>query len=403
MSRLAKHVCLAALMALPLLLMAPARLEAQKGDSPAARSRTREEIEGLIRQLEADEFLARETAMLELVAAGPAAMPALKQAATEGTLEAASRALFVLQRLGLSSNQDVQEQARLVLIEIAQTKQHPAAARRADAALTWLTEQRSVQALADLESLGAKINRTEILNGFAAEEMIESIELGPDFKGEEDDLRRLRWLDDVPILTLAGEKVTDSWIARVASLRALTQLHLYQTKVTDSGLSELENHPSIQQLGIYYVPVTDAGLKHLQKMPALHTLKLYGTRVSRETVEQLKLDRGPTVDHRRGAFMGVGCIGDGTCIISTIHEDSPADKAGLRQEDVLVRFADVEVTDFKKLTSEISKLDVGDEVEVEVERRVEDDRGDIKIKRVTLKLKFGPWDLTSAVRNGFRP
>lgn len=405
MSHLAKHICLAALMAMPMLLLGPVRVEAQKPAAPTKQVRSPDQIAELVRQLEADEFLARETAMLDLVAAGPSAVPALKQAALEGSLESASRALFVLQRLGLSSNQDVQELARLVLLEIAQAKEHPAAARRAEAALTWLTEQRSVQALADLERLGAKINRNEIFNGFAAEEMIESIELGPDFKGEEDDLRRLRWLDDVPILTLAGEKVTDSWIARVASLRSLTQLHLYQTKVTDSGLSELENHPSIQQLGVYYVPVTDGILKHLQKMPALHTVKLYGTRVTRETVEELKLERGPTVDHRRGAFMGVGCtdMGDGACMISTVHPDSPAHKAGLLPEDVLIRFADVEVTDFKKLTAEISNLDVSDEVEVEVERRVEDDRGDIKIKRVMLKVKLGPWDLTSAVRNGFRP
>jgi S1-C subfamily serine protease len=90
---------------------------------------------------------------------------------------------------------------------------------------------------------------------------------------------------------------------------------------------------------------------------------------------------------------------DNACLLSTVHVGSPAEKAGLVPDDTLLRFGDSKVTDFKALTALISELNVGDTVEVEVERQVEDAAGDVRKKNVVTKVTFGPWPVEVAVRN----
>src|SRR5262249_48924859 len=59
-----------------------------------------------IRDLDATEFLTRETAMLQLLEAGPAVLPALRPVLTGGSLEATSRALFIVRQVGLAADLD---------------------------------------------------------------------------------------------------------------------------------------------------------------------------------------------------------------------------------------------------------------------------------------------------------
>src|SRR5262245_14346346 len=78
--------------------------------APAAQPEPTKEqkarIDGWIRQLEADEFYTRETAMLQLLDVGPAVLPSLRPVLTGGSLEATSRALFVVGQIGLTADLD---------------------------------------------------------------------------------------------------------------------------------------------------------------------------------------------------------------------------------------------------------------------------------------------------------
>ena len=365
---------------------------------------TSQQLQAWVRDLEADEFLTRETAMLDLVAAGKPAIAAVKSVFPNNSREITSRALFVLQQLGLSPDPEVQDLARESLVELAATKENANTARQAQVALDWLTEQRSVQALAELEALGARIVRSQNFNGFAVEEVIDTIELGDEFKGEVQDLRRLKWVGILRVV-LSGGKVTDEWLPHAAAMTDLEELHLYQTKVTSGGLSALKDHPSVQQIGVYYCPLDDAALPALEKLPALNFIKLYGTSISKQAVAKFQEKTGLTkVDHRRGAFLGVGCMNlDGACLISTVHPKSPAEAAGLMQDDLLVRFGESRVNDFDSLTAQISLLDAGAEVEIEVQRQIEDENGRLALKNLVLKAKLAPWSAELAVRNGPRP
>src|SRR5262245_21653559 len=58
-----------------------------------------EQLAELVRQLDADEFLARDSAMLALEKAGPAAISALRPVLAGGSLEATTRALYLLRQL----------------------------------------------------------------------------------------------------------------------------------------------------------------------------------------------------------------------------------------------------------------------------------------------------------------
>src|SRR5438552_1468704 len=133
---------------------------------------------GRIRELDATEFLTRETAMLQLLEAGPAVLPALRPVLAGGSLEATSRALFIVRQVGLAADLDGQDQAGQLLAELAERKEAPALARRAAAALAELTQQRSAQALTELENLGARIARTQGAAIIAFDDPPLSVEIG---------------------------------------------------------------------------------------------------------------------------------------------------------------------------------------------------------------------------------
>ena len=361
-----------------------------------------EQLTEWVKQLDADEFLTRDTAMLALQQAGPAVIPALKPVLSGGSLEATTRALYLLRQLGLAADFDTQEQAWAMLAELAARKETPSLANRAAQTLEELSQRRAAQALAELESLGAKVNRSQVVAGIPVDDSALSIELGDAFHGSEQDLRRLKWLRDVPILILSGEQATDAWVKQAALMPCLEELHLYKAKISDGGLAPLGEQTKIDQIGIYYTPVGDKVLEPLAKLPLLNVVKLFGTRVTEQGKKDfLAASGGVAVDLRSGAFLGVGGLAslDGTCLISTVHAGSPAEKAGLMPEDVVVRFGTAKVTTFDSLQDLIAQKSIGEEVEVEVVRRGFDDQMNQVVRNIVTKVKFVPWDVGLAVRN----
>jgi hypothetical protein len=363
-----------------------------------------EQLQTWVAELDGEEFLARETAMLELIAAGPLAVPAVAEVFRGDSLEATSRALHILQQIGLSPDPQTQEAARAALVAAAATKENPVTARRATAALDKLIQLRSAQALSELETLGAVVVRAQSFDGLVVESVVESVQIGPEFRGTDHDLRRLKWLS-VSRIVLVGDKVTDAWLAHAAGSTGLEELHLHSAAITDAGLAAIATHPGLRQVGIYYTPLSDPALKQLEALPVLSFVKLYGTKVSADAVEKFQATTGvPKVDIRKGAFLGVGCMSiDNECVLSTVHDNSPAAKAGLAHDDVLIRFGQTKVTDFESLTAQIAQLDAGDQIEVEVRRDVEDERGNFRTKNIVTKVTLGPWPVEAAVQNGWRP
>jgi len=287
-----------------------------------------------------------------------------------------------------------------LLTELDGRNETPSLARRAASALEELVQQRSVRALAELEELGAKIARSQVLGGIPLDEPALSIDVGDAFRGNEHDLRRLKWVTGAPVLIFQGQHVTDGWIKQAAAMSGLEEFHLYQTKISDDALKALAGSAMLKQIGLYYTPVTEAALTPLTKLPLLSFVKLYGTKVKPDGLKEFQEKSGVYVDFRRGAFLGVsGRDMDGACKISGIHEGSPAAKAGLAPEDSVIQFGGERVRDFSSLTALISQYDAGDEVEVKIVRQTIDDQGGLAPREITTKVTLSPWDVEPAVRN----
>lgn len=366
-----------------------------------------EAIAAWVRELDADEFLQRETAMLRLIEAGPAALGALREVLGGGSLEAISRALFVVRQIGLSPDAAAADQASALLSELAQRQEAPVLARRAATALAELVQQRSAQALAELEALGARLSRRESLvvlgAGLGLEEPALALIVDDAFRGTDEDLKRLKWLSDVRVVVLRGMRASDAWVAAAAQVPELEELHLYEAAISAQGLAPLAWCANLRQVGVYYTPVSEEVLAPLTKLPLLGFVKLYGTRIGAEAVAAFQKASGAAVDHRRGAFLGVGGIDlDGTCLISTVHAGSPADQGGLLRDDVIVRFGGERVTNFSSLTQLISQREVGEQVEIEVVRRVVDADGLPALRSIKTQVQLAPWELELAVRNARR-
>ena len=138
------------------------------------------------------------------------------------------------------------------------------------------------------------------------DEPVLSIHIGDAFHGEERDLRRLKWVTEVPVLILQGKRVTDGWIKQAAAMPSMEELHLYQAQISDTGLTVLADDgvkdpaaapagpkgSKLKQIGIYYTPIGEAALAPLAKLPLLGFVKLYGTRVTKAGVEKFKATSG---------------------------------------------------------------------------------------------------------------
>src|SRR5207249_1170493 len=149
---------------------------------------------------------------------------------------------------GLASDIDAKDTAGELLKELAAPKETPTLARRAAAALDELIQQRSSQALSELEALGAKVSRSQSIGAFLLDEPTLSMEVGDAFHGDEHDLRRLKWLAHMPILILAGKNVTAGWIKQAALAPGLEEFHLYQAPVDDTSLTPLKDHATIRRV-----------------------------------------------------------------------------------------------------------------------------------------------------------
>ncbi len=87
------------------------------------------------------------------------------------------------------------------------------------------------------------------------------------------------------------------------------------------------------------------------------------------------------VDDEKGAII-VGGPGNQDGVVN----DSPADKAGLQEDDIILKVNDVEVTESTPLPNAVSRFQVGDEVTLTVKRK--DETIEIKVK-----LEQAPDDL----------
>lgn len=94
--------------------------------------------------------------------------------------------------------------------------------------------------------------------------------------------------DKISSLDIARSKVTDAGLAKLATMKNLTELHLENTAITDAGLDHLKGLASLEYLNLYNTKVTDAGLPKLAGLAKLKSLYLWQSGVTKGGVAALK-------------------------------------------------------------------------------------------------------------------
>jgi hypothetical protein len=302
--------------------------ESATADHPAP---TGEQIAAWIAQLDDNRYLVRERATGLLLETQATALDPLLEAANGEHPEPADRAVWILRRLGNSKDPILRRQA---LERLAQLQNRPQAAAAAREALAQIRHDAAVEAI-----------------------------------------RRL-----------GGRYVTGEYAAQFGPyLTPRVELD-HQWRGGDAGLVHLRDLIGAYQVVIIGTDISAKGAVELQHVNQLRDVMLYRTKLTPEDLPALqKLLPEVAIDYRRGGLLGVGSNspdGMGAAVVGSVQPGSAAAQAGIQVNDIIIKFEDQPVPNFKALTSMIGKHPAGDEVTIDVLRAGQP---------IEFKLKLGEW------------
>src|SRR5262249_46328790 len=94
------------------------------------------------------------------------------------------------------------------------------------------------------------------------------------------DLQRVAAFKHLRSREFTHTQVTDDGLKHLTGLTHLTTLSLSDTKVTGEGMKYVGELKRLYSLVLFATPVGDTGMKHLSRLTELHTLVLSGTKVT---------------------------------------------------------------------------------------------------------------------------
>lgn len=148
----------------------------------------------------------------------------------------------------------------------------------------------------------------------------------------------------------------------------VTAIDLSNVSVTDDDVAAVAALPRVQTVHIYGNRISAAGLSPVFAIPELRTLTLIDCRgISGAELRTLRRSR-PAVDVQlRGpALLGIGAMSHPEgCEIAVLKPGSAADAVGMQVGDVIVKFGEHRISDFKALTRLVAMHEPGDRVPVQ--------------------------------------
>jgi hypothetical protein len=305
------------------LLAGPSAADQIEGTSDATtvddQAASPEQLEKWLAGLDSDFYAEREQATDALLAAGGVAVPYLKRAAHGDSLEAADRAVWVLQQFAETADQVVQLAALEALVA---TERFPAIAREADIALAEFQSKLCNERFAELGAEFLMRSDPEYTGaGITAAMNIKVNTNRAEWTGEASDLMLLTKLRRVGKLTIASQLLDDKRVVPLAQLEGLDSLTLIETSVSGEMIEKLKaQHPELR-----------------------------------------------VIVHTR-AKLGVQFIEGQPLTVTMVLRDSPAEKAGMRAGDHVTKFDGQPVTSFDRLTALIAEHPPGKNVDITVQR-----------------------------------
>ena len=259
-----------------------------------------------LKALEHVEFRVREAAAQRLAARGASVVAPLENLALTGGAEASVRAFELLRQLHRDGDDETYEAVEAAYEALVQSDNILAVAR-AEAAIESVSDVRHRRAVASFRKLGGLVQFDSEGEGTedAAPPRINAVMINQKWKGEDEGLKYLRRMEDFR-----------------------------------------QQGPFRQLTAIYFIQ---------------------GAKVSPDALEGLRLNFGRAVVERGPACLGVVQKQDGiddVLKIDQVVEDSAAGRAGLQKDDVILKFDDVPIPDFKTLVEKIGNRKPGDKIHI---------------------------------------
>jgi hypothetical protein len=228
---------------------------------------TDRQIDQWLRQLDDEDFAVREAATTELIKAGTRVIDPTVAAAQGKSLEATDRCLRILRELWQSDDRATAKAARTAIRKLA-AAEHVNATAAARAVL----REHELKIVRKLEEndIGASfdgVGRIESLTFDKAKKLSDALDLLVD-------------LQDVEVVHMSNRLVGDVEIAKLAVLRKLDYLNLFESGITDEALKHFKDMPALKSVPMGRTKVTDAGLVHLKELTRLEYVGLRGDAVS---------------------------------------------------------------------------------------------------------------------------
>jgi hypothetical protein len=274
------------------------------------------EIEQLIQQLDSNRYQERERATQLLVEAGGAAVDPLLAAANGKSPEAADRAVWVLRKLGDSSDHELALAALERLVKVEQRPAVVADARRIQSRLRLGACQER------LSKLGGQLSTTDFAVVDVGAVTLVRLQLDENWRGSVDDLKCLLALDQQHYFRLIGPRVDDEVVQLFATKDNLRQLQIFMSSVSPAAVDFVKER---QPKAVVYI--------------------------------------------RNRALLGISGESQANGVrVQQAQDAYGAAKAGILVNDVVTKIDGKPLKDFDRLTAIISQYQPGDVVEVTILR-----------------------------------
>jgi hypothetical protein len=291
---------------------------------------------------------------------------------------------MVLKGIGEQGDIETLEAVLAALSRVTQSTTLPVGRRAAEVEIR-LESVRQDRAIQFFRSLGAEINPefNDTWTSLYLTAPVFALELGPNWKGTEKDLERLKWLRDVQQVSLVGPKVTDSWLRHVHAMPGVISVKIKHADISLAAIEELTTFERLRVLRLMFIPLGDEMVPQLEKCDTLFRLLVISPKLTEEGEKRLKNRFNDLVECSQGAMLGVRAGLEEPWSIREVVPGSAAERAGLRPQDRIVKWNGQEIDTFPELKALISKCRPGESAQVEVERGTQ---------ILPLKIICGEWD-----------
>ena len=388
------------------LVMAPAWVQGQS-DQQA-------EIARLVAQLDSPKFDARQEASDKLRKLRLRSVHSLVNLAINGSPEQMWRATSILIDIGTSGDQKSMAKIGRVLFLLA-NRRPELAEKAATIRHQWKLKQ-SLRVVEKIQRFGAVVNE----NRYSALNNLAQIEVDPFFRNRNSLRGENRNSTEKPKAKATSKpkkKLTKREIVQQTEkiLKSTSEVDFRELRAAAKGVS-LQQTASIVPSGekSYDVIINDkwrggeSAFEAIQDLPNIYSVQISNIAVTKKmfaaldacdvkilTMAQCDLKSEHLFDYsvnnpntyitvRGKALLGVqgnvGRFADDECVISVVVEDGPADKAGVRSGDIIVRVDKKRIYSFNDLVFYIAGKNPNDKVTVSVRRRT----GEIDKLEVTL-------------------